>query len=317
MSSTLGLTARGPYSPLNADSASNPERLLAIRGLKGKVWFVDSNASSGGNGLSWTGAFQTLQAADTAASADDTVMVAPTHVDTITAAAGLALATAGVTYIGFGNGNRRPQVDFTTAVGADMDIGAAGITMINFRFTSGIDALTGPIDVNAADFTMIDCVTQDVTGQTTDFIATDANADRMALYRWTHLGAAAAGAATAITIVGGDDIVIEDPWIDGNFSTACIENVTTANGGSGVHIYGGQNRPAYLRTRNSADILITLVATSKANIGPGIYGRLADNAANVTECIAAADGQFFNLIEIVNLDGELSLPFNATASTDA
>lgn len=312
--STLGLTARGPYSPLNADSASNPERLLAIRGLKGRVWFVNSNAAAGGNGASWTGAYQTMVLAEANAQADDTVLVAPTHVETITAAAGLALATAGVTWIGFGNGNRRPQVNFTTAVGADMDVDAAGITMINFRFTGGFDALTGPIDVNAADFTLVDCITQDVTGQATDFIVTDANADRMGLYRWTHKGATAAGAETAVSIVGGADIVIEDAQIDGNFGTAAIENVTTA--ATNLNIYGTGNRASYLRTRNAADILITLVATSTGNVGPNLYGRLQDDAANVTECIVGADMQFMNPIEIVNADGERSLPFNATPSVD-
>ena len=314
MALPLGLSERGKYTPLNADSATNPERLLAIRGIKGRVWFADSTAAAGGNGASWTGAYTTIEAAVNAAAADDTILVGPLHVETVSAAAGLELDKAGLTLIGFGNGNRRPQINFTTVVGADMNVGSAGCTMINFRFTGGFDALTGPIDVNAADFTMVDCITEDVTGQATDFIVTDATADRLTLIRWTHKGAAAAGADTAITIVGGADITIEDAQIDGNFAVGCIENVTTA--ATNLNIYGGMERQCFMRTRNAADILVTLVATSTGNVGPHIYGRLQDDAANITECIVGADMQFMNPIELVNADGERSLLFNATASAD-
>ena len=120
-------------------------------------------------------------------------MVKAGHTETVTAAAGLALDVAGITIIGLGNGSNRPTVNFTTAVGADMDVDAANITISNFLFTGGIDALTGIIDVNAADFSMINCETRDVTGQMTDCIVADANADRMLIDGWAHRGAAAAG----------------------------------------------------------------------------------------------------------------------------
>jgi hypothetical protein len=58
----------------------------------------------------------------------------------------------------------------TTATTADMDVDAANITVSNLLFTGGVDELAGPIDINAADFTMINCETRDVTGQAVDFI---------------------------------------------------------------------------------------------------------------------------------------------------
>lgn len=289
------------------------ERAILRDRHRTEPWYVDSNASLGGNGRSWLGAFRSIQTAVDAAAADDTILIAPTHVETITAAAGLALNKAGLTLIGFGNGNRCPQINFTTAVGADMNVDAAGITIVNCRFTGGIDALTGPIDINAADCTLIDCITEDVTGQATDFIVTDANADRLSLIRWTHRGAAAAGADTAISIVGGDNLVIEDPWIDGNFAVAAIENVTTA--AVDLNIYGGAHRPGYLRTRNAADVLITVVSTTSGNIGPYLYGRLQDNAANITEALVGAAMQFQQPIGLVNADGERMMLTNITAST--
>ena len=278
----------------------------------GNVWYVNSNAGRERPGTGWGNEFQTLNEAAAAASADDAILVAPTHVETVTAAAGLNLATAGLTIIGYGNGNRRPQINFTTVVGADMDVGGAGITMFNIRFTGGIDALTGPIDVNAAGFTLLDCVTEDVTGQATDFIVSDANADRMSLIRWDHRGAAAAGADSAIQITGGDHITIEDAVIYGNFAAAAIENITTA--AVNLNIYGGVHRPCYLRTANAADVVVTLVATSTGNVGPHIYARLQDDAQNVTEAFVGADMQFMQPIQIVNADGERGLETNIAVS---
>lgn len=294
---------------------------VTVRGMSvlntysGNVYWVDSGAGSNGNKGTFDRPWSTMDYAVGRCTANngDTVMVKAGHVETVTAAAGLALDVAGITFIGLGNGSDRPQIDFTTAVGADMDVDAANVTMMNFLFTGGIDALTGPIDVNAADFSMIDCETRDVTGQATDFIVTDANADRMTLSGWVHRGAAAAGADTAITIVGGDDITIKDFWIDGNFAVACIENTGTA--AVNLSVYGdGQ---CFARTRNATDVIFTGVATTTGNIGPNINARLADNAANVTEAFVGADMQFFNPIRIVNLDGESSMETNITASTDA
>ena len=161
---------------------------------------------------------------------------------------------------------------------------------------------------------MLGCETRDVTGQATDFIVTDANADRLLIRGWTHRGAAAAGADTAITIVGGDNITIEDFWIDGNFAVACIENVTTAAVNLTV---GGGSKVNYARTRNAADVIFTAVATTTGNVGPNIMARLQDDAANVTEAFVGADMQFFNPIKVVNADGEAGLDTNITATADA
>lgn len=280
----------------------------------GEVYWVDSG--KGDNKGTHRRPFQTIGAAFDACTANsgDTVMCAPGHSETVTAAAGLALDVAGVNVIGLGHGSDRPTINFTTAVGADMDVDAANIVMQNFLFTGGIDALTGPIDVNAADFALIGCETRDVTGQAVDFIVTDANADRLLIEDWTHRGAAAAGAASAISIVGGDDITISGFWIDGNFSVACIENVTTA--AVNLTVNGGP-RGSYARTRNAADVIFTAVTTTTGNVGPNIYARLQDDAANITEAFVGADMQFFQPISIVNADGQVGLNTNITASADA
>ena len=296
---------------------------VSIRGLPvlnsyaGNVFWVDSGAGSNGNDGSLNKPFATIDYAVGRCTANngDIICVKPGHIETVTAAGGLALDVAGITLIGFGSGSDRPTINFTTAVGADMNVDAANITMINFLFTGGVDALTGPIDVNAADFSMLECETRDVTGQAVDFIVTDANADRLFISGWVHRGAAAAGADTAITIVGGDDITIIPKFIDGNFAVAAIENVTTA--AVNLQVFGSGDYPAYIRTRNAADVIFTAVATTTGRVGPNLNARLADDAANITEAFVGADMEFFQPINIVNADGQSSLQTNITASTDA
>jgi hypothetical protein len=282
----------------------------------GKVFWVHSGTGSNGNTGTVDRPFSTIDYAVGRCTANkgDIIMVKPGHTETVTAAGGLALDVAGIAIVGLGTGSNRCTVNFTTVVGADMNVDAANITIYNMLFTGGIDALTGPIDVNAADFTMINCETDDVTGQATDFIVTDANANRFYISGWRHMGAAAAGADTAISIVGGDEWVIEDFEIYGNFAVAAIENVTTA--ANRIRI-GGGSRPCYIWTENAADVAVTLVAATTGHVGPGINAMLQDNAANITEAFVGAGAQFFQPINIVNLAGESSMQTNITASTDA
>ena len=293
-------------------SIEEVERASLNERLRGAVWYANSAASVGGSGTAWGDEFTTIQECVNAASADDVISVAPSHVETVTAAAGLVLDQSGLTIIGYGNGDRRPQVNFTTVVGADMDVSSEGITIKNVRFTGGIDALTGPVDVNAADFTMIDCVTEDVTGQATDFVVSDANADRMSVVRHEHRGAAAAGADSAFQLTGGDQITFEDAWIYGNFAAAGIESIGTAQ--TNLRIYGGANRPCYIRTVNAADVAITLLTGSTGDVGPYVYARVADNAANVTEAFVGDAMRFMQPVGVVNLNGERGLETNITAS---
>ena len=293
-------------------SIEEVERASLNERLRGAVWYANSAASVGGSGTAWGDEFTTIQECVNAASADDVISVAPSHVETVTAAAGLVLDQSGLTIIGYGNGDRRPQVNFTTVVGADMDVNSEGITIKNVRFTGGIDALTGPVDVNAADFTMIDCVTEDVTGQATDFVVSDANADRMSVVRHEHRGAAAAGADSAFQLTGGDQITFEDAWIYGNFAAAGIESIGTAQ--TNLRIYGGANRPCYIRTVNAADVAVTLLTGSTGDVGPYVYARVADNAANVTEAFVGDAMRFMQPVGVVNLNGERGFETNITAS---
>lgn len=292
---------------------------VSLRGIplfpaySGKVFWVDSNASASGKGT-YQQPFKTLDAAIGACTADkgDIVIAKSGHVETVTAAAGLALDVAGITIIGLGNRRNRAKINFTTAVSASMKVTAANIAMSGFWFTGGIDALTNPIHVDAADFRLIDWEWTDVTGQATDVVLTTANAVRMDLANFRFDGAVAAGANAGIAIVGGDGIEVHDFIADGNFAVGFIDVRTTAT--TDLKVWNAQS----FRTRNAADIFIVDTITgSTGTIGPNLNLRVQENAANVTEACTGATFVYFPPIYVVNLAGEMAMLDNKTASTDA
>ena len=132
-----------------------------------------------------------------------------------------------MTVLGLGVGRNRPQINFTTATGADIDIDAANITFENLFFdVTGVDAVAGALDVNAADFTLKNCevLMADGSGQCTEFIITATAADRMRVLGCTIISPND-GADNAISIVGTPDgIEIVGNRIYGDFDDACIHN---------------------------------------------------------------------------------------------
>lgn len=300
---------------------------ITIRGIPlavthpGEVFFVNNSTAlpkggiggSNGNNGTYLKPFTTIDYAvgRCTAGRGDIIMVMPGHIETVTAAAGLDLDVAGIAIIGLGSGSLRATVNFTTATTADMDVDAANISMYNILFTGGIDALAGPIDVNAADFALISCEYRDVTGQATDVIIADANADRLYIEDYLHNGAAAAGGNSAIALIGMDNPVITNFSIVGNFAVAAIDMRTTAV--VDCDIYNG-----YIWTKNAADIGIKDTVTgSTGKLGPDLTMMLTDNAANITEAITAATCHQFDPIYVCNLAGEKAMLINTAASSDA
>jgi hypothetical protein len=179
---------------------------------------------------------------------------------------------------------------------------------MNILFTGGIDALTNPISVAAADFALLECEYRDVTGQCTDCILTTAAADRMYIRNLRYDGATAAGTNAGIAIVGGDRIIIEGLRMDGNFAVGGVDIRTTATTDLEV-------RNVVFRTRNAADIfLIDTITASTGIIGPDVYMRLQDDAANFAASITGATWVFHNPISIVNAANEIGAQINASVA---
>jgi hypothetical protein len=237
-------------------------------------------------------------------------MVKPGHTETVSAASGIAVDVAGIAIVGMGSGSNRPTINFT-ATASTLTMSAANCTLYNLLFTGGIDAIVSYLVVSAADCAIVSCEYRDVTGQCTDGILTTAAANRLLIKDFRHDGDTAAGTNAGIAIVGGDRIQIEGLRMDGNFAVGGIDIRTTATTDLEV-------RDAVFRTRNSVDIfLIDTITGSTGMIGPGLYLRLQDNAANITEAITGATFVYFQDIAIVNNAGESSMLSNITASTDA
>lgn len=306
---------------LNLAGGARLNGWLPIFPTLGSVLFVSSTNANAkndpGNGERPETPFASIDYAVGRCTANkgDVIVVAPGHVETVSAAAGLALDVAGITVLGLGSGASRPTINIGTATSATVTISAANVTLRNLLFVTTLDAVVTAIAISAADAKLYDIETRDTAAtQCVDFISATAAADRLHICDWVHRGDAAAGADTAATLVGGDGAVIENFDIYGNFAVAPIENVTTAltNGR-----FGGGSKPNYIWNKNAADTAIVLAAASTASIGPNINAMLTDNAANITEAFVSAGGRFYQPINIVNLAGESSMQTNITASTDA
>jgi len=281
--------------------------------ISSEYYFVSSTLGSDGNEGNMSYPYATIDYAigRCTASRGSVIVVLPGHTETVTAAGGITLDVAGVQIIGMGTGSLRPTVNFTTAATASVVVSAANCTIKNVLFTGGVDELANPIHVQAADFALVDCEWRDVTGQATDVVLTTAAANRMLIKNFRFDGAAAAGANAGIAIVGGDRIVIDGLYMDGNFAVGGIDVRTTATTDLEV-------RNVVFRTRNAADIfLVDTITASTGMIGPNISLRLNDNADNVTEAITGATFVLFDPIYVVNLAGEKGLLINWTASADA
>lgn len=293
--------------------------------VPGNIWYVQSTQSDArdqsGYGKSPQTPFATLDYAIGQATANngDVIVLMPGHAETISAAGGVTVDVAGLTIIGQGSGSSRPTFNFT-ATDATFLVTAANTWIDNCLFTGGIDAVVTMFTVSAADWKFTNCETRDVTGQMVSCITTTAGANRFYIDGWIHNGDFAAGGANALEWVGGDQCTIRNYRIYGNFSVAAIENVTTATTkafiGSGTIMN---------RLDNAAVVGITMVATSTGTIGPQEGGTLniaigldsTSNTTNITEAVVGAAMRLFLPINVSNLDGEVAMLTNITASTDA
>lgn len=255
----------------------------------GKVFWVYNGTAilpgqrggSNGNKGTFDAPFSTIDYAigQCVANRGDIIFVKAGHSETITAAAGIDADVAGIAIVGLGTGRNRPTINFSTATTADIDIDAANVTIKNFFIdVTGIDAVVAALDVNAADFTLEGCevLLADSGGQATEFIVTDASADRMSVLN-NVIRSPNAGANNAVSIEGTPDgIVISGNRIYGDFADACIHN-PTGNVATNLVIEGN-----YLQNDQTGDHAIELVSACT--------GTISKNQL-VTDAIATAVDQ--------------------------
>lgn len=205
--------------------------------IVGTAWYVDSTHASksdaSGYGTSPDTPFATLDYAIGQASANngDIIYLAPGHAETKSASGSLwAADVAGVRIVGLGTGADRATFTFSHT-GAATTISAASVWLENVLFVCGVDSVTAPLTISAADVTLKDIEFRDAAN--VEFAAgviTTAAANRLTIDGFKYSGDTASGDACTIGIklVGVDSGVVKNARFDGIFSTGCIQMVTTA-----------------------------------------------------------------------------------------
>ncbi len=171
-----GLTVRGV--PL---TVSNP----------GKSFWVNNSTKlpdkgiggSNGNDGSYLRPFSTIDYAigQCKAGRGDKIFVMPSHAETISAAAGIALDVSGAALIGLGDGELRPILSLATATTATFKVTGANCSLHNFIFKCNIASLATCLQLQATDFYASNCEFREGTGSGLGFIevgAADADSDR-------------------------------------------------------------------------------------------------------------------------------------------
>ena len=276
------------------------------------LFFVDSvSGANTNNGRRPDKAVATIDYAVGLCTANngDIIIVLPGHVEAVGAANALDIDVAGVSVIGIGQGADRPQISLRTAVGAQVRINAASVWLQNVLFTGDFDNVTICLLINGvADVTLKDIEYRDVTGQCARFLSAANNSDRLHIDGLHYLGAAAPGTVVGVQFDGCDDLLMENFYIVGNFSTGAFDFLTTLS--ARINIRKGK-----VWTQNAADVIFAAsVAATTGFIGPDLELALTDDAANGLAALAPASVFYIDPIYIVNAVNEKGLVTNKTAS---
>lgn len=287
--------------------------LLGLGGV-GVVWYVDSTATGTDAGTSWVNACPTWEEAIVLALAGtgddgDIILLAAGHAETLTAADDVDIDVAGVKSYGLGTGENRPT--FTYTANGEVVIGAADVEIHNMNFIAG-NATVHAIDVEAGmqNYVINNCrfwTTSVNTDEFIDCIDIAAGSDNGKITN-NEFEIGAAAAVSAISHIGSDFTEISGNLFSGDFSTACIEDATTAsiwmiikdniliNGDTA----GGLNAVAAISLKaDSSNLIINnkiFCDMTEAGSIVSAVGFLADNTYNRTAGSVLEAGKTYALV---------------------
>ncbi len=164
----------------------------------------------------------------------DYVLALPGHAETLSAAADIAMDTAGVTVIGLGNMDLRPTLTLGTSTGADVNVSAENCRIKNIKFVSGINSLVNFLDLDAGNFAAEDCLFE--TSSTYEVVTFVDILTTMDNFKFSGCefyqpsdpeGTDGAAGTGGIHCVDTENILVEYCRFVGNFETAIIHNHTT------------------------------------------------------------------------------------------
>lgn len=235
---------------------------LPVAPVHGKIYYVgnnpilglDEHGASNNNNGSFNKPWATMTYAATIMKAGDVCYVRPGYTQTISGAAGIAMSTAGISFIGMGQGANRPTLTFS-ATASTITMSGASSRLENFVLVPSINAVVSAIVVSAADC-YIDIETRD-TSSSVEFVAgvlTTAAADRLNL-RAKHVGFLAGSAGVSyIKLIGVNTGYIDVDYY-GKSSTAVVEMLTTAC--DNIRVTGNFNCGTTSLTKNVVDTIGT------------------------------------------------------------
>jgi len=254
----------------------------------GNIWYVDTNAAGKGTtsayGYNPDAPFSTVAAALDSGNlaSGDVVIVASGHTESITAAAGWDVDTAGITIRGLGVNDLRPTITLSTANTADIDIDAANVTFENLVFVANFLDIAAAIDVNADGFTARKCEFRDTSTILNALIwilgASAYDSDRIVVEDCEFYQPGAAN-THAISLPGTSKRCrINDNFIVGFFETAAI-------GAAGAVELIQVLRNFIQNTDTDADACISLAASSTGLVAYNSVGAaLAGDATTNINC---------------------------------
>lgn len=208
----------------------------------GKVFWVNNSTALAEGGIggsnsnpgTYTKPFSTLDYAigKCTAHRGDVIYVMPGYTQSMTAADDVDVDVAGVTIIGLGRGTKVPKFTYDNSAG-EFVIGAVNVHIENLWFVPSVTGITKAIDVESGStfFEIVKCRFGDAeTAGTDEFNATiivaATSTDGKIIGNYINMGEA--GAVAGITITGADSrLEIRDNTILGDYSTACINSITT------------------------------------------------------------------------------------------
>lgn len=269
---------------------------LSVRGMPllqmqpGNVWWVNNStillpnqaAGSDGNRGNFLAPLATLNFAvntKAIASRGDIVFIGPGHAETISSAAILTLATAGVAVIGLGAGALRPTFTFTTAATANIPVTAANMSVQNLLFIANFadvaSAFTATGTTTPTDFAIDNCEFRDIDS-THNFLTVfsgNATANSIDGFSFTNNVISSVGTTAATTAIKVS-AAANRMQISDNFGTWAVLNDTAAMLAAGANSITQFrfNRNSIYRPNTS-----TTSGLAISNSGTAWTGQCADN----------------------------------------
>lgn len=204
-----------------------------VPATSGTYWYVSSVTGTAGQPGTLSAPFATITQAQTAAAAGDVVVLMSGHAETVSAAAGIVLSKAGVTYVGIGNGAERPTFTFGTSTAATITITGADISISNVVSVIALDQIVSPWVISGANVTFglpnapVICQDGSAILEAVRDVLTTAAANNLNV-NVVHQGfTAGTHGVNCVRLVGGRNATVNVNYY-GKASTAVVEFVTTA-----------------------------------------------------------------------------------------